>query len=126
MIISLGWHVARRGMNYGTYGMASGANILTMAGQKMEREARVALTGMTQVQRMDWIRQTLADNPRCTERQIAKALGVSPAAAHYLVHEIRTGQKRVSAVKRDLCDECWQEFPITELVEGLCPQHRTV
>jgi hypothetical protein len=51
---------------------------LSMSGQHIEREARYELTGMTQAQRLDYVRRVLVAYPRTTERQVAKWLTSVP------------------------------------------------
>jgi len=93
--------------------------INVMAGQKMEREARFEATGLTPAQRLEYVRRRV--NAGWSERQIARALGVCPATAHHLVHEVRTGQKRVS-IRQAMCEGCWEDFPAKQLNrDGLCP-----
>ncbi len=89
---------------------------------KEEGEAYAARVG-TRAQHLEYVRRLQASGVRYTERDVAKWLKISNATAHHLCAEVRDGRKRVSA-PRALCDACWEEFPVTQLVEGLCPAHR--
>lgn len=66
------------------------------------------------------IRRLLAAG--CSERQIAKAIGMSNSGTHYLVAAIKGHPRRV--VDLDCCDGCWEDFPRDQLVVGLCPDCR--
>jgi FixJ family two-component response regulator len=82
-----------------------------MPGQKLEREARAKLTGLTQTQRKEYVRRLV--NAGYSERQIAKAIGMSTGGTHYLVAEIK-GHKR-QAVTVAMCEQCWEDKPLTQL-----------
>lgn len=83
-------------------------------------EARYEATGLTPATRLDYVRRLVAAG--YSERRVAKALGVCNATAHHLVHEVRTGRKRVTVVV-EMCEGCWQDFPRDQLNrDGLCPE----
>jgi FixJ family two-component response regulator len=85
-------------------------------GQHLDREARAAITNMTPAQRKEYVRKLVLRG--FTERQIARAIGMSNSGTHYLVSEIK-GRPR-SQERMTICQGCWDDHKVSELDGGLC------
>jgi hypothetical protein len=89
-----------------------------MAGQHIEREARVKLTGMTDTARDQLIVKW--HNAGHSFSVIGKQLGMSKSAIKYRYDAAALGKPRV-ARQLDMCQGCWADFYRDELNDaGLC------
>lgn len=90
-----------------------------MAGQHIEREARVAATGLTDTQRdrliLHW------HNAGHSFGVIGKRLGMSKSASKYR-YDAANGKPR-QARQVGMCQKCWEGFYRDQLnSDGLCPK----
>lgn len=88
-----------------------------MAGQHIEREARVTQTGLTSVQR-DQLIWKLHHAGR-SQRQIATQVGLTQPAVKYAIDRL-SGKTRNRSTY-EVCDDCGETFPTSQLNrDGFC------
>jgi DNA-directed RNA polymerase specialized sigma24 family protein len=88
--------------------------------QKLTWEARTELTGLSPLQREELVRKLVKAG--WSERQIAKWLGIAASTAHYAVAAVKGRPRQSRRVM--MCEGCWEDFPASELVGGLCAECR--
>lgn len=88
-----------------------------MSGAHIEREARVAQTGLTELQRD----RLIADLRRrgWSQARIGRRLGMTQQAVSLRL-QATAGRPKVK-VRRETCDGCFEDFAATVLVNGRCP-----
>lgn len=92
-----------------------------MAGQHIEREARVAQTGLTLTQRDQVVRDL--KHRGYSFQKIGDHLGMSKSAIKYIYDRL-SGNPRQQR-QSDMCQGCWGEFFRDQLnIDGLCSECR--
>ena len=92
-----------------------------MAGQKIDREARFALTGMTGVQRDQFVWD--ARHRGLSYAQIGAQLGMAKSAVKYIFDRLNGHPRQTTPM--DVCDGCWRDLPKAQLNrDGLCEECR--